>query len=147
MEETIKSDDTKKKIIELFGKAKKSILMSTELNSEFYNDDDVKNVMEDALKKVKSAKIIITNDIESRKKDVKWLFDIARHDNKIQIKPCEKAMHWLIIDDKHIRLEKSHKIGIIGKENLFQFDVPQIVTEILKKKFYSWWDSEKSIDL
>ncbi|CAD6494599.1 MAG: hypothetical protein EMLJLAPB_00855 [Candidatus Argoarchaeum ethanivorans] len=143
MEETISPDDTKKKIIELFGKAKKSILMSTELNSKFYNDDKVRKVMEEALKKVKSAKIIITNDIELRKKDVNWLFDIARQNNKIQIKPCKKAMHWLIIDDKHIRLEKPHKIGIIGKENLFQFDVPQIVTEILKKKFYSWWDSEK----
>lgn len=147
MEETIRPDDTKTKIIELFGKAKKSILMSTELNSKFYNDNDVKIVMEKALKKVKSAKIIITRDIESRKIDVDWLFDIARHNNKIQIKPCEKAMHWLIIDDKHIRLEKSHTIGTIGQENLFQFDVPQIVTEILKKKFYSWWDSEKSIDL
>ena len=142
MEETIKPDDTKTKIIDLFSKAKKSILMSTELNPEFYNDDDVKTVMETAFEKVKCAKIIITRDIESRKKDVGWLFDIVSHNNKIQIKPCEKAMHWLIIDDKHIRLEKSHAIGTIGQMNLFKYDAPQIVTEILKKKFYSWWESE-----
>lgn len=145
MEETIKQKDTKTKIIDLFGKAKKSILMSTGLNSEFYNNDDVKIVMENAFKRVKSAKIIITGDIESRKTEVNWLFDIAS--NKIQIRHYENALHWLIIDDKHIRLEKPHPQSPIGQENLFDYDVPQIVTEILKKKFYSWWNSEKNIDL
>jgi len=147
MEETIRPDDTKTKIIDLFGKAKKSILMSTGLNSEFYNNDDVKIVMKNAFKRVKYAKIIITGDIELKKTDVDWLFDIASLSNKIQIRLCEKANHWLIIDNKHIRLEKSHPLGTVGQENLFQSDAPQIVTEILKKKFYSWWDSEKSIDL
>lgn len=132
---------TNEKIVDLLINAKKSIIMSTGFHNEFYNDKKIKTVMTDAIKRVKSTKIIITKDKESVQQEG-WLFDLARDlSNNIQIRYNTDAPHWFIIDDKNIRLEKVHKIGNIGEYNFFDKDIPKDLVNVLKSQFEDWWSS------
>ena len=132
---------TNEKIIDLLINAKKSILMSTGFHNDFYNDTKIKTVMTDAIKRVKSTKIIITKDKESVPQEG-WLFDLANDStNNIQIRYNIDAPHWFIIDNKNIRLEKIHEIGNIGQYNFFDKDIPKDLINVLKAQFDNWWSS------
>ncbi len=147
-EETKKPVDTKTKIILLLDKANEYIWMSTGLNKEFYNDGDVKNAMVRSFERVKQIRVLIDGEAESKKKEINWLFDIAKESKgKVQIKQTEDVLHWLISDGKHFRLEKAHLDGIVGERNLFVCDVePPAISEILRSKFNMWWISAKPVD-
>lgn len=142
IDETTTPQETKDKIISLLNDTNKSILMSTGLSPEFYNDKEVRTVMEAAIRRAKEIKIIITEDKENRQKEVSWLFNLKKELNdKIQFRYLGNASHWLIVDDKHIRLEKNHPLGTIGEYNFFDKDVPNIIVKVLKTKFNEWWSS------
>jgi len=147
-EETIEPSDTKTKIIYLLDKANEYIWMSTGLNKDFYNDDTIKNAMVKSFERVKQIRILIDGDSESKKKEISWLFDVAKqYKGKVQIKETEDILHWLISDGKHFRLEKAHQNGIVGVNNLFVCDVePPAISEILRSKFNRWWVSAKTVD-
>jgi len=148
-EETDKSEITKKKIVNLLQKSKEYVWMSSGLNKDFYNDEDVKNTMKDAFKRVKQVKIIIDGDAEAKKTEVSWLFDLAKQLNgKLQIRQAsERLLHWLIVDGKHFRLEKPHITGEIGVNNLFVCNVePPAISEILMRKFDKWWLAARPVD-
>lgn len=149
--ETQETDDvkqTKDKIIILLNRSKKFIWMSSGLNSEFYNDPQVKNAMVDALKQVEYVKIIIDGDIKKKRVDLEWLFNLAdKFKEKIRIKQSEHISHWLIVDGKHFRLERSHNTGVVGVNNLFVIDVGQpIISDMLMKKYEKWWLEAKPIE-
>ena len=140
IDETATLEATNIKIKGLLKNAKKSILMSTGLSSQFYGNTEVKTVMIDAIKRVKSVKIIITEKNEPVPQNIKWLFDLKENlKDKIQIRYNEHALHWLIIDDKNIRLEKPHPIGSIGVNNFFDHNVPKDMINVLKLQFDDWW--------
>ncbi len=147
-EETNKPLDTKTKIINLLQRANDYIWMSTGLNSDFYNDADVKKSMIDAFGRVKNVRLLIEGDAEAKKTNVGWLFEEAKKlKGKLQIRQCDEVMHWIMVDGKHFRLEKNHDFGIIGVNNLFVCDVqPPAIAEILKRKFDEWWFVANPVD-
>ncbi|MCK5660544.1 MAG: hypothetical protein KAH86_04230 [Methanosarcinales archaeon] len=145
IDETATAEATNKKIIGLLKGAKKSILMSTGLHPEFYGDEDVKTVMADAITRVKFTQIIITEKYESVPQNISWLFDLKNKlKDKIQIRYNECALHWLIIDDKNIRLERPHPSDVIGVNNFFDTNVPKDMVNVLKTHYEEWWNSAKS---
>ena len=145
-EETKTPETTKEKIINLLQKAKEYVWMSSGLNSEFYNDPDVKKAMIDAFGRVEQIRILIDGDVKERKNSVSWVFnETQKLEKKLQIRQCEGILHWLIIDGKHFRLEKPHPSGMIGVKNLVVYDVDQpAISEILRQKFDEWWDIASS---
>ncbi len=147
-EETSKPADTKMKIISLLQKANEYVWMSSGFNSGFYNDPDVKKAMDDSFKKVKQVKIIIDGDIDIKKKELGWLFDLAKLLNgKLQIRQCRTVLHWLIVDGKHFRLEKTHLFNEVGIKNLLVYDInPPVISEILRRKFDKWWSMAIPVD-
>lgn len=147
IDETATLEGTNEKIIGLLKNANKSILMSTGLHTDFYGDESVKTVMMDAIKRVKSIKIIITEKYDPVPQNISWLFALKEElKDKIQIRYKEDALHWLIIDDKNIRLERPHPIGKIGVNNFFDINVPKDLINVLKAQFYEWWLSAKFIE-
>ena len=142
IEETATTEETNRKIKLLLKNAKKSILMSTGLHTEFYGNEEVKTVMLDAIERVKSVKIIITEKREHVPQKIKWLFALK---DKVEIRHNKNALHWLIIDDKNIRLEKPHPVGEIGVNNFFDHDVPKDMINVLKIQFDDWWSTAESL--
>lgn len=122
--------------------------MSTSLNKEFYNDIDIKNAIVKSFEHVKQIRVLIDGDAESKKKELNWLFDIAKESKgKVQIKQTEDILHWIISDGKHFRLEKAHPPGTVGMNNLFVCDVePPAISDILRSKFNAWWISARTVD-
>ena len=147
IDETATLAGTNEKIIGLLKNAKKSILMSTGLHSEFYGNEEVKTVMMDAIKRVKSIRIIITEQYEPVPQNISWVFALKEElKDKFQIRYSKDALHWLIIDDKNIRLERPHPIGDVGVHNFFDKNVPKGMINILKTQFDEWWLSAKFIE-
>lgn len=142
------SEEIKENIIKLSQMAKNYMWMSSGFNSEFYNDPAIEKAMVDAFGRVEEVKLLIEGNAEDRKREVGWLSDAAKEfKGKLQIRQCERVPHWLVIDGKHFRLEKSHPIGAIGRKNLAVYDVDRPdISEILKRKFDEWWDMAGSIN-
>jgi len=147
-EEVRTSGSTKSKILGLLQVAKNYVWMSSGLNSEFYNDPDVKKAMMETFKRVKEVKILIDGDAEETKSKVGWLFeDAKRFKGRIRIRQCERILHWLIVDGKHFRLEKTHPIGAVGVDNLVVYDIdPPVLSEGLIRRFDEWWNRGITID-
>lgn len=149
MTESIEPIDTRTKIINLLQRANEYIWISTGLDSDFYNDANVKKAMVDAIEKVKKVRIIIDGNVDVKKTEVSWLFEITKElKEKIQIKQKEEVLHWLIVDGRHFRLEKPHPVGIVGEKNLFVCNVkPSTFPEIVKRDFEKWWNTAEEIKL
>lgn len=147
-EEVGTSEITKAKIVGLLQAAKNYVWMSSGLNSEFYNDPDVKKAMMGAFKRVKEVKILIEGDAEEKKSKLGWLFEEAKKfKEKIRIRQCERALHWLIVDGKHFRLERPHPIGAVGVDNLLVYDMdPPVLSEALMRRFDEWWTRGIKVD-
>ena len=109
---------------------------------ELFPLEAVEKAMVDAFGRVKEVKLLIEGNAEDKEREVGWLSDAAKEfKGKLQIRQCERVPHWLIIDGKHFRLEKSHPIGAIGRKNLAVYDVDQpYISEILEQKFEDWWN-------
>lgn len=147
IDETATPEAANKKIIDLLKNAKKSILMSTGFHAEFYGKEEIKNVMIDAIKRVNINKIIITEKYEPIPQDINWLFALKKElKDKFEIKYNENALHWLIVDDKNIRLERPHPTKQIGVNNFFDKNVPKDMINVLKTQYDEWWYSAKSIE-
>lgn len=148
-EETDDPEITKTKLISLLTRANEFVWMSSGFNPEFYNDAGVKKALTDALGRVKQLRIIIDGDADVKKKEVSWLFELAKEPknrDKLQIRQCDGVPHWLISDGKHFRLEKPHPMGVIRVNNLLVYDVTrQVLSEILKRQFNDWWMNCKPI--
>ena len=147
-EEVRTPEATKEKIIGLLQMAKKYVWMSSGLNSDFYNDPDIKKAMVDAFGRVNEVKILIEGDVEKKKSEVDWFFEEAKKfKEKIRIRQCKSILHWLIVDGKHFRLEKPHPIGVVGVDNLVVYNVdPPVISEFLMRKFDRWWGMGIPVD-
>ena len=147
-EEARTPETTKEKIIALLQLAKNYVWMSSGLNSEFYNDPNVKEAMSDAFRRVKQVKILIEGDAEERKNEMGWFFEEAKGlKEKLRIRQCNRVPHWLIIDGKHFRLERPHPTGVVGVDNLVVYNIdPPVISEILRRKFDKWWGMAILVD-
>ena len=104
----------------LLSKAENFIWISSSFNLEFYLDNNLKKAMSDAFNRVNEIRIIVDAPMESIKREMSWLFELSETiTEKLRIKQNNDVLHWLIVDGKHIRLEKPHKKGIVGVKNVF----------------------------
>ena len=143
-EEVFEENDTKSKIIGLLDIAKEEICMSTGLNTEFYNDEELRQAIENSTERVKQFRIIVDGYLEEKKEKLSWLFDLVNKE-KIKIRQKIGTPHWLIIDGKHFRLEgDKHPSTAIGTKNLFITDMEFALSEVIQYTFGEWWDNATS---
>lgn len=147
-EEPDTEDQVADKIVTLMDKAEKCVWISSGFNPEFYNRPKVKKAIERAFSKVNNVRILVHGKPEEFKEDVKWLFDFAQtNKDKIELRsrPAnDNLSHWVIVDQKHFRLEKKHVERTVGDRNLFVTDMDTAVVDLLIPRFYDWWkDAEK----
>lgn len=138
----------KNKIISLLERCKNYLWISTGFDLEFYNDGKIKNAMVETFMRVEEVRIIIDGDVETKKNELTWLFEVANeHKEKIQIRQAEGILHWFIVDGKHFRLEKWHPSGVVWTDNLFIYDSDLIISEKLKRDYENFWYNAETFGL
>lgn len=144
LEQTGDIEITKIKIISLLQKAENFIWFSSSFNSEFYSDQNLIKEMSDAFNRVKEIRIIVDAPIKSIKREMSWLFELSESmKEKLRIRQNNNVLHWLIVDGKHIRLEKPHSKGIVGVKNVFDYNISSDISVILMRNFDDWWNNSK----
>ena len=135
---------TKTKIISLLKKAENFIWMSSSFNSEFYLDKNLIKEMNEAFNRVNEVRIIVDAPMESIKREMGWLFKLSETmKEKLRIRQNNNVLHWLIVDGKHIRLEKPHRKGMVGVKNVFDYNISSDISIILMRNFDDWWKNSK----
>jgi hypothetical protein len=107
-------------IADLFDIAQDSVIMSTGLYFGFYGREKISKSMLSAAERVKSFRIILDAyvDVEEAKQKLPWLFHLEAKE-KVNIARTEHSVqHWMLVDDKHLRLEKPHLPTEAGTSNL-----------------------------
>lgn len=107
-------------IADLFNSAKLSVIMSTSLHTGFYNEDRVHHSLEDAARRVESFRILLDNDVdvEASKRELAWLFELKANGRLELAKSNQSIPHWMVVDERSIRMEKPHPRGERGSSNL-----------------------------
>jgi phosphatidylserine/phosphatidylglycerophosphate/cardiolipin synthase-like enzyme len=140
---------TKEKILSLMKLANNNVWISSGLTPEFYNDPEVKKAVEEAIERVKTVRILIDGKAEDAKKNVSWLFNLPENlKSKVYIKvanPNTELLHWVIVDGKHFRLEKTHPRNTIGNDNLLVYNMDSSIADVLVSRYESWWLSADKV--
>ena len=138
---------TKTKIINLLKKAENFIWISSSFNLEFYSDKNLKKEMSDAFNRVNEIRIIVDAPMESIKREMSWLFELSETmKEKLRIRQNNDVLHWVIVDGKHIRLEKPHQKGIVGVKNVFDYNISSDISIILMRNFDDWWKNSEPVE-
>jgi hypothetical protein len=72
--------------------------------------------------------------------ELPWLAELAR-EGYIAIKKSQfQIPHWLIVDRKHIRLEKMHPPEEVGSENIILLNCDEAVADLLSREWLRTWE-------
>lgn len=146
------NEDPEPYIVKLFENACDSIWISTRLNPIFYNREAVSTAITNAMERVKEFHLLldVNVDYETRKQQIRWFADLV--DNKrITVRKSDRPIpHWMIIDGKYFRLEKTHlpneTESKIETSNLIIWDTKsKLVAEALRNRFKEWWNSSSAL--
>jgi len=141
-------DDPENVILDLLGKARDKIYMSSRLSMDFYNRPRVKEQMIAAANRTKEFRLLLDNTTkwDALKDQVPWIEELARM-NKITIRESPNNIpHWLIVDERYVRLEKPH----IGKESRSQGNLvidckSRFLINSLIEEYNGWWNAGRLI--
>lgn len=135
------------KISDLIKKAKTSIDMSTSLYPEFYMEDKIKKSIEKSVEKVSTFRLLLGGDINRKTREsVPWIFDLEKKSsNFIIAKTKDEIKHYVIVDNKHLRIEEKHPPNEPGIKNLIVYDAPIDVVMLFKKIYEKWWERATDI--
>ena len=119
----------------IYAGAHKSIKIATDFDARFFDDQRVKGAIENAIKN--GAKVMFL----SEKEPLEWY----KNKSGVDIKRVESLVrHTMIIDDHHVRLERSHEPLTFGDEKdhiaLIFKGFPQL-GEQLNSEFDNLWAS------
>lgn len=129
------TEDTIDVSLKLLKEAKRSIKIVTgELNSFFYKDDRTQKELSRAANKGVSIEIayLASRDTDS---------DFAKEFTKsipaakmIEIKDKEEAKrHWMVVDGKHVRIEREHPVGLYDSAAIIIRDARPLAEEYSRK--------------
>jgi|Deesub1362A_J573_1020465.scaffolds.fasta_scaffold01004_17 hypothetical protein len=143
------SEQIKPKIIEMFNDVEYYVDMTTCLYPKFYNDNAVRNALENCIKRVVKFRLLIDGrvDIENLKKEVSWIFDLNKK-FPLYIAVAKKPVkHVIVADDKYVRLEESHSITeeVENIKNVLIKNPPWYIVEAAKELFEEYWRSSMVI--
>jgi hypothetical protein len=137
-------EDPQEYIVRLLGLGRYSIWMSTNLHLGFYRREKVVEAMRDAAKRVKDFRLLLDASSlgwERMEEELPWLAGLAR-EGYIAIKKSQfQIPHWLIVDRKHIRLEKMHPPEEVGSENIILLNCDEAVADLLSREWLRTWES------
>lgn len=125
-------------LLQLLERTDESLRMSTELYSDFYADEAVRDEIERIAEKTGDVRILLDEsvDVEDRQERFGYLFE----NENVEIKQSvERIPHWWISDEEDFRLEKRHEPGERGTSNLVIAEAGPIVAEMLTDRFDDWW--------
>ena len=153
--ETLRGADVakvKRWFIDLLGRARREVYLSTGLSASFYNDQEVKRAIEEAAGRVRVWWLLLDHyvDVGRAKGELPWLFELfdrAREGGEVfEIRrSLSPVLHWLIVDGKHIRLEKPHRPEDTFRDNLVALDVDKAIIDILLARFSKWWRAAEDV--
>lgn len=137
---TVEAKNFKDKIPELIGMSKNYILWSTSLERDFYNDKKVRKSIEDAVKRNVQIKLLSTSPKNIN--GIKWLKELSTN-SMIEFRETPTNFeHTIIVDGKHLRIEKRHEPGKIGESNKIIYNTAS--AKIKQVDFYKQWDKSKN---
>lgn len=133
----------KKGIAKILNSAEQYIYLSTTLYPDFYNDDKIRKAMVKASKRVSDEINILIDkgvNIKNIEDKMSWIFKL----NNVKIRQANyKVAHWIIIDDKKLRLEKNAVSGH-NSPNLIVNDCHTILADVFVEDFLRCWaESDK----
>lgn len=140
-------EEFEENIPKLLSKAKSSIEMSTSLYPPFYNKETIRKTIEGCIEKGIKFKILLDKrvNVPELVSKLPWIFSMRIKYPNFRIAKSEEDIHHLIIvDNKHFRLESSHKEKV-GKKNLIIYDIPTKMVEPLKYIFEDYWENSEEV--
>jgi hypothetical protein len=100
-----------------------------------------------AAKKVKDFRLLLDANVkwEQVASELPWLVDLAKQ-GLIKIrKSRDRIPHWLIVDRKHIRLEKMHPPEEIGSENIILLNTDEAICDLLNLEWSKMWENALNV--
>jgi hypothetical protein len=142
-EDEFNESEVRELFVNIFSNTNKELLLSTDLDPDFYNDQDIQESMRNVSnEKDVDIRILLDArvDAEERRKQVPWISDLEN----VDIRQSKKDIpHWLISDGRDVRLEKPHNPNQKGAPYLVVRDLDPTVADVLDQRFNTWW-SENS---
>jgi len=142
MDECNNSEEFSTKIPKLLNKAKKEILITSMLSRDFYEKNEIKEAISNAIKREASIKIILDHKANNDNLP-SWLIDEAKS-GKIKIKKSKNNIpHSIVVDKENVRVEKEHEAE--KWENATNIIAYNNAVEGLKWRcyFYGLWESDE----
>lgn len=135
-------EDPEAKIVELYDSARDTVWSSTSLIPDFYKRSIIMKAIIGAADRVGDFHLLIDFgvDWEQRKRQIPWLVDLVNRQNVTVRKSLHPVQHWLVVDGRHFRLEKTHPEEKIGKNNLVIWTAIKPLADKLRDRWIEWWD-------
>lgn len=142
----------KEPIKEILNRGEVFIDMSTSLHPVCYNDREIKQSIENCVKKVAKLRILLDRqcDIEKLRREVPYIFSLKDDDpNTVKIaKAVEDIPHCIIVDGRYFRIEGKHQTNAKGEivtRNLIIEDPPPFLHKLIWPDFDVWWNKAEKI--
>lgn len=134
--------------VKLLSGAKRSVFLSTGLWPDFYRSDNVKDAISKAARTCESFRILVDPrvDVRSRLAAVDYLVPLAAN-GQVTIKQASHPIpHWLVIDQRNMRLEEPHSIDRPSGTNMQIQDATEEVVEQVDRKTDQMWVHSVTVD-
>jgi hypothetical protein len=146
--EEVLNQSPEEKIVQLLNCSQKTVWMSSSVQPDFFNKNDVKEAMEKASRRVSAFHLLLSSEVdwETRRQALPWLVALE-NENKITIKKSKEMIpHWLFADGKNFRLEKGHlEEKPLMTNNLVIWNATKPIAEMLQAKYEQWWNQSNSV--
>lgn len=146
--EEVLNKSPEEKIVQLLNSSEKTVWMSSSVQPDFFNKEDVRAAMEKACSSVSEFHLLLSSEVdwEERRQALPWLANLA-DDNRITIKKSQEMIpHWLFIDGKNFRLEKGHlEEKPLTTNNLIIWNATKPIADMLQAKYEQWWNQSNSV--
>jgi hypothetical protein len=134
--------------VRLLSGAKKSVFLSSGLWPDFYRDDNVRNAINRAAKECESFRILVDPrvDAKNRLAEVSYLLPLASSGDVTIKQATHPIPHWLIVDQRNMRLEEPHPITEPSGTNMQIQDATDEIVEQVDRKTDQMWVHATTID-
>jgi len=144
--------ELKERIIALFNSAREHVWMCSSLNPQFYNDEDVKKAIVNAINRVKEFRLLVDcseEEFDNLRKGLGWLFDaMIKSKTRFHVRRIRGARHVIIVDDKHVRFEEFHERNEIRVEgNTILMNASKSYIFYAKVLFLKYWNEASEVGL
>jgi len=157
----LKKEDPEILIIDLLKATKKSLSMSSSLAPVFYvKKPNVYNAFKETLQNENVKTRLIFDSSVSEWNTIKavlqfnnetWVDSLIKN-KTLEVRENKNIPHWIIVDDDHVRIEKSHDPGVLLTTNAIMHNIEKsndaalkVLFSTIKSTFDSWWTISNSV--